>query len=64
MQENLSLERVSYTTGDRIKSYKSSNKKIAIVNKKGVITAKKKGTARIFITMKSGIQKYCTIKVK
>lgn len=59
-----SFPSISYATGDRIKSYKSSNKKIAIVNKKGIITAKKKGTARIFVIMKSGIQKHCIIKIK
>lgn len=43
------------STGDKVKSYKSSNKKIATVNKKGVITAKKKkGKATITVTLKSG----------
>lgn len=43
------------STGDKVKSYKSSNKKIATVNKRGVITAKKKkGKATITVTLKSG----------
>ncbi|WP_448901744.1 GH25 family lysozyme [Eubacterium sp.] len=43
------------SAGDKVKSYKSSNKKIATVNKKGVITAKKKkGKATITVTLKSG----------
>ena len=43
------------STGDKVKSYKSSNKKIATVNKKGVITAKKKkGKATITVNLKSG----------
>ena len=46
-----SLEKVTYT---------SSNKKVATVNSKGVVTAKKKGTAKI--TVKSGKKSY-TIKV-
>ena len=42
------------SAGDKVKSYKSSNKKIATVNKKGVITAKKKkGKATITVTLKS-----------
>ncbi|MEF2750725.1 MAG: Ig-like domain-containing protein, partial [Blautia faecis] len=44
-------------------TYKSSNKKIATVSKKGVIKGKKKGTATI--TIKSGkITKKCKVKVK
>ena len=43
------------SAGDKVKSYKSSNKKIATVNKKGVITAKKKkGKSTITVTLKSG----------
>lgn len=44
-------------------SYSSNNKKVVAVNSKGVITARKKGTA--YITIKSG-SKYvkCTITVK
>ena len=41
-------------------TYKSSNKKVATVSSKGVITAKKKGSAKI--TVKSGKKSY-TIKV-
>ena len=47
---------------DRV-TYKSSNKKIATVSKKGVIKGKKKGTATI--TIKSGkVTKKCKVKVK
>lgn len=43
------------SAGDKVKSYKSSNKKIATVNKKGVIKAKKKkGKAIITVNLKSG----------
>lgn len=48
--------------GDRIKSWKSSNKKTAIVNSKGKITGKKAGKARITVTLKSN--KKATIQVK
>ena len=47
------------TTQNKV-TYKSSNKKVAAVNKKGVITAKKKGTVKI--TVKSG-KKTKVIKV-
>lgn len=51
--------------GDSIKSYKSSNKKIAKVNKKGVITAgKKKGKAVINVTLVSGKVLKLKVKVK
>ena len=47
-------------SGDKIKSWKSSNKKVATV-KSGVITAKSKGTSNVTVTLKSG--KKATIKV-
>lgn len=44
-------------------TYKTSNKKVATVSNKGVITAKKKGSAKI--TVKSGKKSYTvTVKVK
>ena len=47
------------TTGDRLASCTTSNKKIATVSRKGVITAKKAGKA--VITVKAGKK---TVKVK
>lgn len=49
-------------SGDSVKSYKSSNKKIFTVDKKGKIKAKKKGTAKLTVTLASG--KKATAKVK
>lgn len=63
-KQKISFPSVTYSAGDKIKGYKSSNKKLASVNKKGVITANKKGTVKIFIIMNSGIKKYCIIKIK
>lgn len=55
--------KLSYTESPDKVTYKSSNKKIATVSKKGVIKGKKKGTATI--TIKSGkVIKKCKIKVK
>ncbi len=41
---------VSMTEGDGVKSWKSSNKKVATVTSKGKITGKKAGTAKITVT--------------
>ena len=55
--------KVTMANGDSVKSWKSSNKKIVTVNKKGVIKAgKKNGTAKITVTLASG--KKATLKVK
>lgn len=43
--------------------WKSSNKKIATVTKKGVVKAKKKGKVKIYAYY-GAIKKYCTVKVK
>ena len=50
--------------GDSIKSWKSSNTKVAIVNSKGKITARKKGTATLTVTLKSGKKATAKIKVQ
>ena len=44
-------------------TYKTSNKKIATVNAKGKITAKKKGTAKIYVISRADKKKKCTITV-
>ena len=44
-------------------TWKSSNKKVATVNSKGVVTAKKNGTATITATAKDGSKKKATCKV-
>ena len=47
-------------------TWKSSNKKVATVTKKGVVKAKKKGTCKIFVETTDGskIKKVCKITVK
>lgn len=58
------LKITSYNKGDRIASWSSSNKKVATVDKKGKIRAKKKGTAVITVKMKYGGKAVCTVKVQ
>ncbi|MFR5484862.1 MAG: Ig-like domain-containing protein [Blautia massiliensis (ex Durand et al. 2017)] len=55
----LKISRSPLTTVERI-TYRSSNSKVASVNSKGVITARKKGTATI--TVLSG-KKKATVKI-
>ncbi len=50
-------------SGDAIKSWKTSKKKVVSITKAGKIKAKKKGTAKITVTLKSGKKATCTIKV-
>lgn len=52
------------TANNRKVTWKSSNKKIATVNSKGVVTAKKKGTVKITATAKDGSKKKTTFKIK
>lgn len=56
---------VSCSRGDRAVSWKSSNPKVAAVNKKtGKITGKRPGKAAITVTMKSGAKARCVVKVQ
>ena len=58
--KSLTIKVSKLAKGDKVKSWKSSNKKIATV-KKGKIKALKKGKAKITVTLKSG--KKATVKV-
>lgn len=62
--KSYALKVTKKTYGDKISKYTSNNKKVATVNKKGKIVAKKKGKAKITVTMKSGCKKTCIITVK
>ena len=51
--------------GEKVKfTYKSSNKKIATVNKKGKVKGKKKGKVKITITADNGMKKVVKLEVK
>ncbi|MCI9493558.1 MAG: hypothetical protein HFH42_10665 [Lachnospiraceae bacterium] len=64
VKKPFALKLKKYTYGDKILKFTSSNKKVATVNKKGKVTAKKKGTAKITVKMKSGCKATCTVTVK
>lgn len=49
---------------DKVAKWTTSNKKIATVSKSGKITAKKPGTAKITVIMKSGAKASCKVKVQ
>lgn len=55
--------KIKYAKGDSVKKWKSSNKRIATVSKKGKVKAIRKGTAKITVVMKSGKKATCKIKV-
>lgn len=55
--------KVDYAKGDSVKRWNTSNKKVVTVSKSGKIMARKNGTAKITVTMRSGKKATCTIKV-
>ena len=59
--EDSSKKLVSHTSSYR---YYSTNSKVATVSKAGVITAKGKGTCRIFVLANNGVYKKVKVKVK
>ena len=63
-KKTYTLKIKSKTYGDKISKWKSSKPKIASVSSKGKIKAKKKGTTKITLYMKSGVKATCTVKVK
>lgn len=62
--KSITLKIKKHVSGDSVKLWKSNNKKIATVNSKGKVTAKKKGNATITVYMKSGAKASCKVKVK
>ena len=57
--------KVTMAKGDSVKSWISSNKNIVTVDKDGTIKAQKKnGTAKITVTLKSGVKATLTVKVQ
>lgn len=62
VKQSTTAIKVTMEKGDSIASWKSSKSKVATVNSKGKITGKKVGTAKITVTLKSGVK--ATVKVK
>ena len=56
--------KVTFRTGDGIKSWKVKNSKIASVDKKGKINGKKAGKTTVTVTLKSGKTAKITVMVK
>ncbi len=50
--------------GDKVVKFTSSNKKVATVNRKGKVVARKRGKATITVKMKSGCRAKCKITVR
>ena len=64
-QKTSAFKVTGLANGDSVKSYKSGNTKLFTVDKKGVITATKKtGSAKLTITLASGLKKQVTVKVQ
>ncbi|MBR2674661.1 MAG: Ig-like domain-containing protein [Mogibacterium sp.] len=55
--------KLSYANGDKIKKWKSSNKSVATVNKKGKVVGRKSGKAKITVIMQSGKKATCVVRV-
>jgi len=54
----------SYAYGDKVVRYKSSKPKVVTVTRKGRLKAKKKGKAKITVTLKSGLKKSFWVRVR
>lgn len=63
-QSTSAVKVTKMTAGDSVKSWKSSNTKIAAVTSKGKITGKKAGKATITVTLKSGIKASVKVTVQ
>ncbi len=64
VKQSTTAVKVTYGKGDKITSWRSSNKKVATVTSKGKITGKKAGKAVITVTLKSGKTAKITVKVQ
>ncbi len=63
-QSTTAVKVIKMAEGDSISSWKSSNKKIALVTSAGKITGKKAGTAKVTVTLKSGVSASVTVSVQ
>lgn len=63
VKKSVTLQVTDLAEGDSVKTWDSENKKIATVNKKGKVTAKKTGTTKLTVTLASGKKLTVTLKV-
>lgn len=63
VKQSYAVKTVNIANGDKIVSWTSSNKKVVTV-KKGKITGKKKGTAKITVKLASGYTTWFKVKVQ
>ncbi|MBS5082477.1 MAG: Ig-like domain-containing protein [Clostridiales bacterium] len=64
VKKRVTLKVSGLAAGDKVVSWKSSNKKYAVVSGKGKVTAKKPGKTIITVTTKYGAKATCDIKVQ
>ncbi len=64
VDSSVQAPKVTFRTGDGIKSWKVKDSKIASVDKKGKITGKKAGKTTVTVTLKSGKTAKITVVVK
>lgn len=56
--------KVSMAAGDSVKKWKSSNRSVVTVTKKGKVKARRAGSAKVTVVLKSGKRATCRIRVK
>ena len=64
VKQSFSAKAAGLATADGVKSWTSSNKKVATVSASGKIVAKKAGTATITVTLNSGYTTWFKVKVQ
>lgn len=64
LKKRVTLKVSGLAAGDKVVSWKSSNKKYAVVSDKGKVTAKKPGNTKITVTTKYGAKATCKVTVQ
>ena len=64
VRQSFTIKVSGLASGDKVAKWKSSNTKIATVNSKGKVIARKKGSAAITVTLASGLSKKIKVKVQ